>query len=145
MAKKANPCKTCFSRWCRAVAARGVVAVPPPSYMKDWPGMKTDMLSLLDMKYKMAIRSLVRVAFGKQAKVDICDDRHGYSILIWPDSRTMVCVAIGYMREGPRINKRYIDLSVPDLELQRINGRDLGWAYWLHKQMPRVRCYYPGC
>jgi len=142
MAKKANP----FKAWTKDVEARvGVVVVPPPSYMKNWHDMKTDLLSLLDMTRKKDIRTLVRVAFGKQAKVDIDDDRHGYSILIWPDRHTMVCVAIGYMREGPYINRRRIDLTLPELELKHIDGKDLGWAYWLRKQMPRVNCYYPGC
>ena len=140
MAKKANP----FETWRKDVEARGVVAVPPPAWMGDWHDMKTDVLSLLDMKHKREVKSLVRVAFGKQAKADIDDDRHGYSILIWPDKTTMVCLAVGYMREGSNRGKQYINLMLPELELKHIDGKDLGWAKWFRKQMPRVDCYYPG-
>jgi hypothetical protein len=141
MAKKANPFKT----WCTAIESRGVVAVPPPSYMKDWHDMKTDMLSMLDMKFKKDIRALARVAFGKKAYVDFADDKHGYFIMVYPSNQCQPCITIGYMREGRYINKHTIELTLPELELKYTNGQDLGWAYWLHRQLPRVKVYYPGC
>jgi len=142
MAKKANP----FGTWCKCIEARGVVAVPPPSYMRDWPGMEKDMLTLLGMSKRAEVKLLAKVAFGRGAVTSIAEDSERCrSILIWPSLEVMVCIDITVMWVGKYARKPHVTIILPELELRNIDGQDLGWARWFKRQMPRVSCYYPGC
>lgn len=83
--------------------------IEPKKVMRgDWPELKEDMLSLLDMwidggeEEREMIESLVRVAFGREASVDLNNSRAVWSVLINPDAETMVGVVMERMKEGTR-------------------------------------------
>lgn len=137
---------TDLDHWIDEVTRRVSAEAPD---MGEWEGLEDDMLSLLDMLIKEGleskdkIKSLSRVGFGIWADVDVIDDRTSKTIILEPDPQGMVGLLIWQMKFGPHAGERKIWITLPELELQTIDGRDLGWAIWLRRQMPGVNGWYP--